>query len=253
MDYHYKMADNKKVYTCTRCGYFSSVKCNVIAHLKKGTPCEPKVRNIPREDVLKLFDKQEPSTETVSCPFCNKRIVKSNISRHKKICKSSNHIVTGKITIEENNTIINDDTLEKNNAFVDNKLQQTIDEQRQLIQFLTQENRLLKSKIVQVSFNITNNHNQVVKYKKKNIPHAVKVKCWNTHVGELVPKINCLCCDNVSITQHNFHCGHIIAETHGGTLDINNLLPICNVCNSSMGSMNMNEFKTMYGFSNTYL
>lgn len=70
-------------------------------------------------------------------------------------------------------------------------------------------------------------------------------------IGELVPKMKCLCCDNVSITQHNFHCGHIVAECNGGTLDINNLLPICNVCNSSMGSMNMNEFKTMYGFSNT--
>jgi len=81
---------NKKVYTCTRCGYFTSVKCNVIAHLKRGVPCEPKLKDIPREEVLKLFAKSEPLSETTNCPFCDKEIVKTNISRHKKICKQRN-------------------------------------------------------------------------------------------------------------------------------------------------------------------
>ena len=79
------------------------------------------------------------------------------------------------------------------------------------------------------------------------------MNCWNTHVFTYTvysPRISskCLCCNNVDITQHNFHCGHIIAESNGGTYQMDNLLPICNVCNSSMGSINMNEFKKMYGF-----
>lgn len=78
---------NKKIYTCTRCGYFSSVKCNVIAHLKKGVVCNPKVKDISREEVLKTFEKPKPVSETIACPFCEKFIVKTNISRHKKICK----------------------------------------------------------------------------------------------------------------------------------------------------------------------
>ena len=78
---------NKKIYTCTRCGYFSSVKCNVIAHLKKGVVCNPKVKDISREEVLKTFEKPKPVSDTIACPFCEKSIVKTNISRHKKICK----------------------------------------------------------------------------------------------------------------------------------------------------------------------
>jgi hypothetical protein len=59
----------------------------VIAHLKKGVVCNPKVKDIPREEVLKTFEKPEPVSETIPCPFCEKKIVKANISRHKKICK----------------------------------------------------------------------------------------------------------------------------------------------------------------------
>jgi len=40
----------------------------------------------------------------------------------------------------------------------------------------------------------------------------------------------------------NFACGHIISEYEGGSLDVNNLRPVCTTCNSSMGIRNMRDF-----------
>ena len=42
-------------------------------------------------------------------------------------------------------------------------------------------------------------------------------------------------CKNI-ITVFDFHVGHDIPESKGGTLDIENLKPICARCNQSMGN-----------------
>lgn len=99
-----------------------------------------------------------------------------------------------------------------------------------------------------ININDTDGTSLSKKYQKKKITHAVKLACWNTHVGELVAKTKCLCCKQVDITQHNFHCGHVTAECKGGTLEVSNLRPICNVCNTSMGSTNMFEYMAEHGF-----
>ena len=48
----------------------------------------------------------------------------------------------------------------------------------------------------------------------------------------------------------NFHCGHEISEKNGGEIKLNNLKPICMLCNTSMGTMNMSDFIQTYGFKN---
>ena len=40
----------------------------------------------------------------------------------------------------------------------------------------------------------------------------------------------------------SFNYGHIIAETNGCETIIYNLKPICQNCNSSMGTKNMDDF-----------
>ena len=82
----------------------------------------------------------------------------------------------------------------------------------------------------------------VVKKKKKPIPATIKRLVWNTHIGEEKGKSKCLCCKITDITQLSFNCGHIVAESNGGELKVSNLMPICQNCNSSMGTKNMNEF-----------
>lgn len=88
----------------------------------------------------------------------------------------------------------------------------------------------------------------VDKKRKKTIPAALKRKVWAKWLGEETGKAKCLCCNLTDITQLNFHCGHIISEAEGGELKVDNLKPICQSCNSSMGTTNMDEFMKKYGF-----
>jgi uncharacterized protein (UPF0335 family)/uncharacterized C2H2 Zn-finger protein len=83
--------------------------------------------------------------------------------------------------------------------------------------------------------------NNNVSYKKK-ISESKKTDVWNTYIGENVGKSECKSCKIKEITSRNFQVGHIIAEANGGTLDINNLRPICIKCNLSMGISHMHDF-----------
>jgi hypothetical protein len=80
------------------------------------------------------------------------------------------------------------------------------------------------------------------KSNKKKISATLKRLVWNTNIGEEIGKTKCLCCKSTDISQMSFHCGHVIAEANGGELIVSNLKPICQNCNSSMGTKNMNDF-----------
>jgi len=83
--------------------------------------------------------------------------------------------------------------------------------------------------------------------KKEKIPASVKNTLWRLHFNDNIEG-KCNCCKVESISKQNFHCGHIISEKNGGEVNLDNLKPICASCNSSMGTMNMNDFITKYGF-----
>ena len=82
--------------------------------------------------------------------------------------------------------------------------------------------------------------------RKKSIPSAVKRLVWNNTFGEETGRSPCYCCRVTPITQLSFHCGHIVAEANGGEATVDNLRPICQNCNSSMGTTNMDEFIRTY-------
>lgn len=82
--------------------------------------------------------------------------------------------------------------------------------------------------------------------RKQHIPATVKRLVWNRYIGEEIGKSKCLCCKTTDITQLSFHCGHVIAEANGGRIQVDNLRPICQNCNSSMGTMNMKDFIKKY-------
>ncbi len=84
------------------------------------------------------------------------------------------------------------------------------------------------------------------KPKKVKIPSALKRLVWNKHIGEDIGKSKCVCCKVTDITQMSFHCGHVISEKNGGGITLDNLLPVCQNCNSSVATMNMDEFKNLY-------
>ena len=69
---------------------------------------------------------------------------------------------------------------------------------------------------------------------KANIPKAIREQCWITNFGEVF-KHSCYIpwCKN-TIYVFDFHVGHDEPESKGGSLDIENLKPICARCNLSM-------------------
>jgi 5-methylcytosine-specific restriction endonuclease McrA len=81
--------------------------------------------------------------------------------------------------------------------------------------------------------------------KRKAIPKAVKTTLWNMHFTENNAKGGCQVCDK-EIKMSEFEAGHIIAAANGGSDNVENLMPICGLCNKSMGTQNLHEFKRIY-------
>ncbi len=71
---------------------------------------------------------------------------------------------------------------------------------------------------------------------KKAIPKALKEQVWIQNFGKVFQhKCYIKWCSN-KINVFDFHVGHNIPESKGGTLCLENLKPICARCNHSMGS-----------------
>ena len=75
----------------------------------------------------------------------------------------------------------------------------------------------------------------------------LKRRVWDKFIGEAVGIAKCLCCKMTDISAFSFHCGHIVSERNGGSTTLGNLIPLCQSCNSSMGSRNYDEFRELVG------
>lgn len=78
---------------------------------------------------------------------------------------------------------------------------------------------------------------------------VIRVMVWNRFIGEEVGRAQCVCCGVAYITQMRFHCGHVVPAAEGGPTTVENLRPICETCNLSMGTRNMCEFQRTHGFA----
>jgi hypothetical protein len=89
---------------------------------------------------------------------------------------------------------------------------------------------------------------QSVKYIKKKIPQALRNSVWVTYMGKVYIG-KCFCCGTEEISHANFACGHVQSEKNGGSTSLENLRPVCVSCNSSMGTIDMEEFKKTFGLN----
>ena len=64
---------------------------------------------------------------------------------------------------------------------------------------------------------------------------------FNSSIG------NCFCCQDEIDSKH-FECGHVIAKSKGGDTSIDNLRPVCSLCNKSMGTKNMMVYMEQNNF-----
>lgn len=83
---------------------------------------------------------------------------------------------------------------------------------------------------------------------KKKMPAALRVAVWIKYIGVEEGIGFCFCCRLSKITRDNFQCGHVISAKDGGEAKLPNLRPICALCNSSMGTRNMQKFAIECGF-----
>ena len=87
---------------------------------------------------------------------------------------------------------------------------------------------------------------------KKVPPLALRNAVWKTYVQDTTnPK--CYCCGVESISTGNFECGHIISKAKGGLTNLENLRPICSLCNKSMGMKDMVQFMVDCGFDTKHV
>ena len=83
---------------------------------------------------------------------------------------------------------------------------------------------------------------EVKEVKRQVIPANVRKEVWNTYVGAKDVGA-CFCCDaEISDSKSSWHCGHILSDKYGGNAEVNNLRPICVLCNTSMGAMHMYRY-----------
>jgi len=174
---------------------------------------------------------------THNCSFCSKKLSSKNMLKyHTKICKVR----------LKSESVKTDITLELMNQVQRIKLE--IDELKSQQQIIRQH----------ININLDENETEEIKeenkeetsvqqpYKKKAIPKSLKMLVWHTYIGKEVGLAKCLCCKNKEITQMDFDCGHVVAESRGGVTTVNNMRPICAKCNRSMKAMDMNDFIEKY-------
>jgi len=82
-------------------------------------------------------------------------------------------------------------------------------------------------------------------YKRESIPKCVRNALWINYFKDSRTGM-CQCCLREQITIGNFNCGHIVAHANNGPSSLENLVPICTLCNTSMGKYDLKEFIKKY-------
>jgi len=89
---------------------------------------------------------------------------------------------------------------------------------------------------------------KIMTIKKITIPKRIRELVWKKNIGKKWRgKCYISWCDNKFNVMSAWHVGHNLPESKGGTIDINNLKPICCECNLGMGNRHtIDEWSNMY-------
>ena len=87
---------------------------------------------------------------------------------------------------------------------------------------------------------------------EQKISQSLRQQVWFKYANNKL-NIKCLCCNLNEINSFNFECGHIESASKGGLCNIKNLVPICSLCNKSMGNIHMKIFMKNNNYSNPLL
>jgi 5-methylcytosine-specific restriction endonuclease McrA len=225
------------MYKCPRCDYKTDIKGNLGIHFEKKNVCKAIYADI---DVKKY--KKEILEGNKICSECN-IVVTGDITEHFTTCINNikskhNKLKEDMQLLESKYTILVKDSSEKDHKI--NDLTKQIDVLKAHLNEVTEEKEKESEIHVEekeVAPKLDN--------KRKKINVVIRQAVWYKNIGKNIGCIKCPCCNINEITQMNFVAGHVVSIKNGGENSVDNLLPICSICNSSMGPMNMDKFIKM--------
>jgi hypothetical protein len=105
------------------------------------------------------------------------------------------------------------------------------------------------------SLNLENQETPVRRSPRGDLYKPSLMEVWDAHIGVEVGQIKCPYCKVNSINPFHFHTGHVIAKSTGGKDTVENLRPICSLCNQSMGanSMDLSKYRVEYPQRNLFI
>lgn len=80
-----------------------------------------------------------------------------------------------------------------------------------------------------------------IEYKKVAIPQKLRTDVWRKYHNDSFIG-TCYACGCALDYCRTWHCSHVLAESKGGELTLENLRPCCVKCNLSMGNMNLYSY-----------
>jgi 5-methylcytosine-specific restriction endonuclease McrA len=181
-------------------------------------------------------------TATIECEYCdNKFTTVANMQRHKKnSCKEKDKYIDTreKQQICELLEKIQKDNIESKKEIVKSK-KEIVKSKKEIVK-LKKEVNLLKYNI---QINSSNSTNVIYKApKRKTIPANIKMNIWKDAYGDLLEPL-CKCCSINRIDMLSCEYSHKIAHSKGGTVESENIIPLCHTCNHKMGDIDYDEYK----------
>ncbi len=76
-----------------------------------------------------------------------------------------------------------------------------------------------------------------------NVSKVLRRKVWEKEFGLQHANAICPLCQTQQISVWDFQCGHVISRKHNGETTLDNLRPICILCNMSMSSKDWYVFE----------
>lgn len=76
---------------------------------------------------------------------------------------------------------------------------------------------------------------------RSKIPKVLRYAVWQKRNSTNMEG-KCFVC-NKELCYENMECGHIVPHVYNGEVSLENLEPICKMCNRDMGAMNLHEYK----------
>lgn len=236
-------------YMCNLCSKKFNHKGTYMRHINKKYSCVTTMTIItqPNKPITIIAQPDKPITINGKneCSYCNKNFTSlKSLRRHNKYYCAKLKIRTD---VQDDVNILKQQIIEMHDNYDDIKSKYD-----NLILNITNNNLVVNTKNNNnLSEIIPNNDNLMPenlnedKINYKQIPKNIKAIVWNKYIGKENGIGPCYVCQT-DIDAKHFEAGHIKARAVGGSNMVDNLRPVCSLCNKSIGKNNMDKFKEYY-------